>query len=44
MHQRGGLQRLPCFLLGEPGRGEQLWLQLIGPHTCYYRNEELIAP
>ncbi|HRO60790.1 MAG TPA: ABC transporter ATP-binding protein [Burkholderiaceae bacterium] len=27
-----------------PAVGERLWLQLIGPHTCFYRNEELIAP
>ncbi|NLD70729.1 MAG: ABC transporter ATP-binding protein [Limnobacter sp.] len=27
-----------------PAVGERLWLQMIGPHTCYYRNEELIAP
>jgi glycerol transport system ATP-binding protein len=24
-----------------PGRGT-VW-QLLGPHTCYYRNEELLA-
>ena len=26
-----------------PGVGETVWLQVVGPHTCYYRNEELIA-
>ncbi len=26
-----------------PQPGESAWLQLIGPHTCFYRNEELLA-
>ncbi|WP_418317784.1 ABC transporter ATP-binding protein [Piscinibacter sakaiensis] len=26
-----------------PAVGSEVWLQLIGPHSCYYRNEELIA-
>ncbi|MBK6602056.1 MAG: ABC transporter ATP-binding protein [Betaproteobacteria bacterium] len=27
-----------------PGLGEQVWLKVVGPHTCYYgRDEELIA-
>ncbi len=26
-----------------PAAGETAWLQVLGPHTCYYRNEELLA-
>jgi glycerol transport system ATP-binding protein len=26
-----------------PARGETVWLQLVGEHTCYYRDEELVA-
>lgn len=26
-----------------PASEETVWLQLIGPHTCFYRNEELLA-
>jgi glycerol transport system ATP-binding protein len=26
-----------------PTVGETVWLQLVGPRTCYYRNEELVA-
>ncbi|MGU3627325.1 ABC transporter ATP-binding protein [Comamonas sp. C24C] len=26
-----------------PAVGQTVWLQLAGPHTCYYRNEELLA-
>ena len=26
-----------------PARGEPVWLQLLGEHTCFYRNEELVA-
>jgi glycerol transport system ATP-binding protein len=26
-----------------PVVGDEVWLQLIGPHTCYYVNEELIT-
>lgn len=26
-----------------PAPGEAAWLQVLGPHTCYYRNEELLA-
>ena len=26
-----------------PKVGEAVWLQLIGPHTCYYAHEELIT-
>jgi glycerol transport system ATP-binding protein len=26
-----------------PAVGQSVWLQLVGPHTCYYRNEELLA-
>jgi glycerol transport system ATP-binding protein len=26
-----------------PAVGRQVWLQVLGEHTCYYRNEELIA-
>ena len=26
-----------------PAVGQTVWLQLVGPHTCYYRNEELLA-
>jgi glycerol transport system ATP-binding protein len=24
-------------------RGETVWLQMVGEHTCFYRNEELVA-
>jgi glycerol transport system ATP-binding protein len=27
-----------------PAVGSTVWLQLLGPHTCYYRNEVLINP
>ena len=26
-----------------PAAGQAAWLQLIGPHTCFYKNEELVA-
>jgi glycerol transport system ATP-binding protein len=26
-----------------PGPGEQVWLRVVGAHTCFYKNEELIA-
>ncbi len=26
-----------------PAEGDTAWLQLVGPRTCYYRNEELVA-
>ena len=26
-----------------PAGGEPVWLKVVGPHTCYYRDEELIA-
>ncbi len=26
-----------------PAPGQTAWLQVLGPHTCYYRNEELLA-
>jgi len=26
-----------------PQVGQQVWLQVVGAHTCYYVNEELIA-
>ena len=26
-----------------PAVGDAVWLAIVGPHTCYYRNEELIA-
>ncbi|MES2957488.1 MAG: ABC transporter ATP-binding protein [Pseudomonadota bacterium] len=26
-----------------PKVGDQVWLRIVGEHTCYYRNEELIA-
>ena len=26
-----------------PKVGESVWLRVVGPHTCYYRNEELVA-
>lgn len=26
-----------------PAVGQSMWLQLQGPHTCYYRDEELLA-
>ena len=25
-----------------PEKGQQVWLRVIGPHTCFYRNEELV--
>jgi glycerol transport system ATP-binding protein len=25
-----------------PGKGQEIWLRVIGPHTCFYRNEELV--
>ena len=25
-----------------PENGQQVWLRVIGPHTCFYRNEELV--
>ena len=25
-----------------PDKGQQVWLRVIGPHTCFYRNEELV--
>jgi glycerol transport system ATP-binding protein len=29
--------------LTPPRVGETVWMSLIGPHTCFYKNEELIA-
>ncbi len=26
-----------------PKVGERVWLAIVGPHTCYYKNEELVA-
>jgi glycerol transport system ATP-binding protein len=26
-----------------PNAGDTVWLNIVGPHTCFYRNEELIA-
>ena len=26
-----------------PSPGDTVWLQVLGPHTCYYRDEELLA-
>jgi len=26
-----------------PSPGQTMWLSLVGPHTCYYKNEELLA-
>ena len=26
-----------------PQAGDAVWLDIVGPHTCFYRNEELIA-
>ncbi|WP_046113273.1 ABC transporter ATP-binding protein [Aquincola tertiaricarbonis] len=26
-----------------PGEGSTAWLAVVGPHTCFYKNEELIA-
>ena len=26
-----------------PKVGETVWLSIVGTHTCYYKNEELIA-
>ena len=25
-----------------PEKGQQVWLRVMGPHTCFYRNEELV--
>jgi len=27
---------------GAPARGEAVWLGVLGPHTCFYKNEELL--
>lgn len=29
--------------LAVPAPGEPVWLQLVGEHTCFYKNEELVA-
>ena len=26
-----------------PRVGDSVWLSVVGPHTCYYKNEELVA-
>ena len=26
-----------------PQVGEAVWLSVLGPHTCFYKNDELIA-
>ena len=26
-----------------PKVGEEVWLQVMGEHTCFYRNDELVA-
>jgi glycerol transport system ATP-binding protein len=26
-----------------PQAGDAIWLNIVGPHTCFYRNEELIT-
>ena len=26
-----------------PSAGDTVWLQVLGEHTCYYQNEELLA-
>ena len=26
-----------------PQRGDEVWLQVMGPHTCFYLNDELVA-
>ena len=26
-----------------PAAGEAVWLQVVGAHTCYYKDEELVA-
>ena len=26
-----------------PAPGATVWLEVVSPHTCYYRNEELMA-
>jgi glycerol transport system ATP-binding protein len=35
--------RLPFGAGDWPQVGEQVWMQVVGAHTCYYVNEELIA-
>ena len=29
--------------ISAPRRGDAAWLQVIGPHTCFYKDEELVA-
>ncbi len=31
------LEATPC------ARGDTIWLQLVGEHTCYYKNEEIVS-
>jgi glycerol transport system ATP-binding protein len=26
-----------------PAVGDSIWLQVLGEHTCFYQNEELLA-
>ena len=28
--------------LAPPRRGDTIWLRVLGPHTCFYKNEELV--
>ena len=25
-----------------PAEGEEVWLQVLGEHTCFYKNEEIV--
>lgn len=29
--------------LAPPKRGDGVWLRILGPHTCFYKNEELVS-
>jgi glycerol transport system ATP-binding protein len=29
--------------IAAPQRGDNVWLQVLGPHACFYRDEELVA-
>ena len=40
----GGVQAgFQGVLTNAPVRGETAWLQVVGDHTCFYRDEELVA-
>jgi glycerol transport system ATP-binding protein len=41
-HTAAVRMRLPREL-SAPRPDETVWLQLLGPHTCFYKDEELVA-